>query len=269
MSKRKSVLEKYGITEKQLSDMLTRDKPQSAGLIQKYFSGNRLKFAIVSDTHLCSKHERLDALKTFYKICKQQGIVDVYHAGDVITGQKLFRGMEYEVHTIGVDNQVNYCVRNYPHVSGITTHFITGNHDLSYYKDLGIDVGQHIASQRSDMAYLGQWQADVKYNNVIIRLIHPDKGNAYAYSYHTQKIVEQIQSGHKPHIMVFGHWHISLYFLYRNIHTLNAGCFEDQTPYLLRKGINPIIGGWIIKVKTAHDDKQSIIAFEPQFIPFY
>ena len=133
-------------------------------------------------------------------------------------------------------------------------------HDLSYYKDLGVDVGIQIASQRKDMKYLGQWQADVLIENIRVRLLHPDRGNAYAISYYAQKITEQIQSGKKPQIIFFGHWHSAIYFLYRNIHIFCSGCYEDQTPYLMRKGINPVIGGWIIKIKKANDKNNSIIS---------
>ena len=267
--KEEKIWQEYGLTEKQMRDLLVKQQPTTKATIQKYFTGNKVKFAVVSDTHLCSNYERLDALNTFYKLCKRQGITDIYHAGDIITGQKLFRGMEYEIHTIGVDNQVKYCVQNYPYQKGITTHFITGNHCLSYYKDLGIDVGTQIADRRADMKYLGQWQADVMFNDIRVRLLHPDRGNAYALSYHAQKIVEQIQSGKKPQIIFFGHWHTSIYFLYRNIHIFCAGAFEDQTPYLMRKGINPVIGGWIITVKTTKDKRNSVTSINPQFIPFY
>ncbi|MHA1304234.1 MAG: metallophosphoesterase family protein [Candidatus Heimdallarchaeaceae archaeon] len=266
---KKEILKEFGLTEKQLRNILIKQHKPTTATIDKYFGGNKFKFAVVSDTHLCSKYERLDALNTFYRLCKRQGITDVYHAGDLITGQKLFRGMEYEIHTIGVDNQVRYCIDNYPKVKGITTYFITGNHDLSYYKDLGIDVGNLISEKRPDMVYLGQWQTDIVLNGVRIRLLHPDKGGAYAVSYQAQKIAEQIQSGKKPQVIFFGHWHSSIYFLYRNIHIFCAGAFEDQTPYLMRKGINPILGGWIVTVKTTDDDRKSITSIVPQFVPFY
>lgn len=90
----------------------------------------------------------------------------------------------------------------------------------------------------------------------------------YALSYKPQKIAEQIPSGEKPHIMIFGHWHLCFYFFYRLIHILQAGCFQGQSTYLLRKGINPTIGGWIVRVEKANDKKNTILSITPTFIPF-
>ena len=140
---------------------------------------------------------------------------------------------------------------------------------MSFYKKSGVDIGTVIANQRPDMEYLGQYQADLTIDNLKIRLLHPDGGGAYAISYRLQKIAEQIVSGNKPHILVGGHTHTSLYFFYRNIHIISAGCFEGQTSFLLRKGINPAVGGWTVKVRIANDKKKSVVAITPSFIPFF
>jgi DNA polymerase II small subunit/DNA polymerase delta subunit B len=83
-----------------------------------------------------------------------------------------------------------------------------------------------------------------------------------------QKIAEQVPSGDKPHIMISGHFHTSLYFFYRLMHIFNAGCFEGQSTFLARKGINPAIGGWTVKVRLANDKKKTILSCTPSFIPF-
>jgi len=89
-----------------------------------------------------------------------------------------------------------------------------------------------------------------------------------ALSYKAQKISEQIPSGEKPHILVFGHWHTAHYFFYRLIHIFNAGCFEGQSTFLLRKGINPVIGGWVAEIRTGQDRKKTILSLRATFIPF-
>ena len=197
------------------------------------------------------------------------GIKSVLHAGDVVAGFGIYAGQENEVHTFGADAQAEYVVKNYPKIKGITTYFITGNHDLSFHKRSGVDIGQIITTKRPDMIYLGQYQGDVFLDGVRIRLIHPDGGGAYAISYKLQKIAEQIRSGDKPHILISGHAHTSMYFWYRNIHCLMAGCFEGQTTFLLRKGINPAIGGWIMEMRAAKDKKKSVVAIKPSWIPFF
>jgi hypothetical protein len=37
----------------------------------------------------------------------------------------------------------------------------------------------------------------------------------------------------------------------------------------MRKGISPVIGGWVVEVRTAKDEHNSIIAINPKFVPFY
>ena len=141
-------------------------------------------------------------------------------------------------------------------------------HDLSWWKRSGVDIGVLISAKRKDMVYLGQYSGEVVLSGIRIRLIHPDGGGAYAISYKMQKLIEQIPSGRKPHIFIAGHYHTALYFFYRNIHAFQAGCFEGQTTFLLRKGLNPAIGGWIIDVETNKDKRKAVLSLSPTFVPF-
>jgi predicted phosphodiesterase len=258
----------YGLTEKQLARILAgrRKKPQ---LINKQFTDDRIRFGVVSDTHLCSIYEKLDELYTFYAILEKEGIDTVLHAGDIVAGQGIYRGQENEIHTFGAKRQAEYVIKKYPQFGNIKTYFITGNHCLSYWKTNGIDIGDLIAEKRSDLIYLGQYAGTMNLGGVIINLLHPDGGTAYALSYRWQKIAEQIPSGQKPNILVGGHFHNAIYFFYRNIHIITGGCFEGQNSFLLRKGINPTIGGWTVDVRIADDNKNSAVAITPSFIPFF
>lgn len=121
------------------------------------------------------------------------------------------------------------------------------------------------------MKYLGLFQADVKMDGVkLIRLIHPDGGFPYALTYRGQQILSRgMVSGQKPRIMLIGHLHTMYSFLDRNVWCFGVASFEGQTSFLVRKGINPTIGGWIIKVKFGEDAKKSIISLTSEFIPFY
>ena len=256
-----------GISKEQLKKILA-GRPASPKIIRKNISDKTFTFGMISDTHLCSRLERLDELHTFYEICRKEEIMNVIHCGDIVDGWGMFRGQENEVHTFGARNQAEYVIKHYPLVKGITTYFITGNHDCSWWNKSGVDIGELVADKRKDMIYMGQYQGDITLGDVKIRMLHPDGFVAYALSYRGQKISEQIPSGHKPHILVLGHFHTTLYFFYRLIHIFQVGCFQDQSPFLLRKGINPVIGGWTIKVRVAEDRKKTILSLTPTFIPF-
>jgi len=263
------LLQEYGISAKQLERVLNRNRMKSSSKKSvEREEGDRFSFAVVSDTHFCSTEAKEEELKIFYEEVKKRKITTVLNAGDLIAGMFMYTGQEFEIHTFGAKNQAEYLIKNYPRVKGVTTYFINGNHDLSFYKKAGIDVGELISEKRDDMIYLGQYQGDVELSGVKIRLLHPDSGNAYAISYKIQKIVEQIPSSRKPHILICGHYHTALYFFYRNIHCFNAGCFEGQSTFLMRKGINPVIGGWIIDVEVSGDSKKTLLSVAPTFIPF-
>jgi len=261
-------LKELGISDVQLK-RITNGKKARPKILDYQMTDQHFRFATMADNHFCSIHEKMDELHTFYDICRKEGIKIVFNSGDLVAGWGIYRGQENEVHTFGAKNQAQYVINNYPKVKGITTYFITGNHDLSWWNKSGVDIGDIIVKERKDMIYLGQYQGDVIIDGIKVRLSHPDGGGAYALSYKAQKIAEQIPSGSKPHILLFGHWHTAHYFFYRNIHIINCGCFESQSTFLMRKGINPIIGGWIVSARVSKDRKKSLVAFKPAFIPFF
>ena len=262
------ILNEFGLTEAQLRRILAGEhtKPQ---IIKQAITDKEFEFGVISDTHLCSRYEALNELHTYYSICKKTGVRHIVHAGDLIDGGMSHAGWENEIHTFGTDNQVAYTIKNYPKVEGITTYFITGSHDYSFWKRSGVDVGKLISRERPDLVYLGMIRGDVEINGIKIRLIHPSGGVPYSKSYRAQKIAENIPSGQKPHILVIGHLHYAIYLFYRNMHILHSGCFQHQTPYLMEKSLNPDIGGWTIRIRIAKDKHKSVVAIIPCWIPFF
>ena len=76
-----------------------------------------------------------------------------------------------------------------------------------------------------------------------------------------------MESDSKPNILAIGHYHKAEYLFYRNVHCLQTGCFQGQTPYTRGKGISVHMGGWIV---TIHVDKNGTITrFGSEFIPYY
>lgn len=227
-----------------------------------------LRFAIMGDTQLGSKYAQITYLHEFYDICEREGIKDVYHTGDITEGLKMRPGHEYEVYAVSADEMRDDVVKNYPKRDGITTHFITGNHDASIYKHIGYDIGQAIAEKRPDMKYLGRDCAVINLTpNCTLELRHPWDGTAYALSYKLQKMIEAMESDSKPNILAVGHYHKAEYLFYRNVHALQTACFQGQTPFTRGKGISVHLGGWIVTVKV--DENGTIKSFAPELIPYY
>lgn len=227
-----------------------------------------LRFAIMGDTQIGSKYAQLTYLHQFYDLCEKEGITSVYHTGDITDGLKMRPGHEYELYEISADEMRDDVAANYPRRKDITTYFITGNHDASLYKHVGYDIGQAIANLRSDLVYLGRDCAVVNLTpNCTLELRHPWDGTAYALSYKIQKMIEAMESDSKPNILAVGHYHKAEYLFYRNVHALQTGCFQGQTPFTRGKGISIHIGGWLVTATV--DENGYIQRFAPEFIPFY
>lgn len=233
------------------------------------WDGNEvLRFAIMGDTQIGSKYAQLSYLHDFYELCNREGIKNVYHTGDITDGLKMRVGHEYELYEVSADEMRDDVVKNYPKFDGITTHFITGNHDASIYKHVGYDIGQAIANLRPDMKYLGRDCAVVNLTpKCTLELRHPWDGTAYALSYKMQKMIEAMESDSKPNILAVGHYHKAEYIFYRNVHALQSGCFQGQTPFTRGKGISVHMGGWLVTIYV--DSNGYIQRFAPEFIPFY
>jgi predicted phosphodiesterase len=228
------------------------------------FDGNSVKFAVVSDTHLGSKYQNITYLKKFYAYAKQTGCQFVLHAGDIVDGNGVYKGQEFETFLHGFDETVQYAVKNYP--NGLPTYFITGNHCLSWFNKGGADIGEAIAKRRPDLIYLGQYGAYVMINKVKVYIMHPLGSPAYALSYKIQKLIEGFSSENKPNVLIVGHYHSSFQALVRNVFCMHPASFQGQSPFLRRLAIFPVIGGYIIEMGI---DKKGISSFKTEFIPFY
>ena len=227
-----------------------------------------IKIAIMGDTQIGSKYTQLTYLHEFYNLCEKEGVKDVYHTGDITDGLKMRVGHEYELYRVSADDMRDDVIKNYPKKDGITTHFISGNHDASIYKQVGYDICQAIANARPDMKYLGRDCAVVNLTpNCTLELRHPWDGTAYALSYKPQKMIESMESDSKPNILAIGHYHKAEYLFYRNVHCLQTACFQAQTPFTRGKGISTHLGGWIVKIRV--DSEGTIQSFAPEFVPFY
>lgn len=241
----------------------------SENKIEQPWKGDKIiRFGLMGDTQINSKYTQITHLHKFYDICQSEGIDTVYHTGDIDEGEQMRTGHQYECYEQGADDHVKEIVKVYPNREGITTYFITGNHDASIIKRCGYDIGYPIAAKRDDMAYLGQSGALINLTpNCTLELRHPIDGTAYALSYKLQKMVESMSGGEKPNILAVGHYHKSEYFFYRNVHCFQTGAFQAQTPFMKGKGISAFIGGWIVEVHVSDDG--TITRLKQEYIPFY
>lgn len=226
------------------------------------------KVGIVSDTHLGSQMQQITLLHETYKIFQKEKIDKVFHCGDVVEGTgRQFYGQLYEMFLHGGDVLVDYTIKNYPKIPGITTYLIGGSHDYSYFKENGIDVLKKIAEERKDIKYLGMFGAYVNIGKVSFYLMHGDGSVAYARSYKMQKIIEQFPADKKPNVLLLGHYHVTNVLpQYRNVLGIQAPCYQTQTTYLRAKGLAPDIGFYILEVIP---DVKGVAHFRVDYWPLY
>jgi hypothetical protein len=190
----------------------------------------------------------------------------VLNAGDITDGYGMRKGQEFTVFKHGADQQVRYVVDNYPKYHGIETWFITGNHDHSFIKSAGYDIGKVIARERADMKYLGANNARLYPTpNCSIELNHGMDGGSYALSYAIQKCIEAMPENDLPNVFINGHHHKAIYVYYRGVHCLEAATTQAQTDWMRGKRLPAHVGAWIITVHV--DDDGFISEFENKLLP--
>jgi hypothetical protein len=234
---------------------ITRDTATERTLTLSDQPEGRVRFAICSDTHLGHRKQQLTYLHDFYAKAREWRAEFMLHGGDLVDGQNMHRDQQYELFRHGVESQARYAVDNLPVLrsgrkSVLPTFAIGGNHDGSGWNDAGANVLGRVADKRDDFNFLGAPVATFHYGPLRIRLVHPDGGVSYARSYRLQKSVEQLPADDKPHMMLFGHWHVASHLpAYRNVEAFQVPCFQAQTAYMARKMLAPVIGGILFEAE--------------------
>lgn len=230
------------------------------------FTAEHIDLCLISDTHLCSKYDRLDILNYIYEKAEKKGIKHILHSGDFTDGLKSGRPEQlYELKEISYQGQVDYCIDRYPKSNSIKTYVIQGNHDDWWYKTTGCEIVKSIAQQREDIIYLGSDCADLKIGKLRIRLFH-GLGNAYAKSYKIQKYLDAIPGDEMPHILQTGHIHQSFYMKQDNTHCFQTSCLQDQTPYVRSIGLANDKSCWWVGIDMDH--KGNIVRIQQELESF-
>jgi hypothetical protein len=235
-----------------------------------------IPMGFIADTHLGSKYERLDVLESLYDRFAEYGVQDVYHGGNWIEGEARFNRQDIVAHGIG--GQVAYFCRNYPARPGIKTHIISGDdHEGWYVQREGVNIGKLMEStakdefKRHDLIDLGYIERDIELTqaggSAVLRVAHLGGGSTYAHSYTAQKYVESLQGGEKPKIVLAGHYHKFSYNYPREVHVIQPGCTEDQTPFMRKRKIQAMVGGCVAWV--TQNELGIVTSFKLEWLPYY
>lgn len=227
-----------------------------------------LKLCLISDTHLCSRYDRIDILNYIYEKAYKNNVKHILHSGDFTDGNNMRKRPEHalELRELSYDGQVDYCVEKYPKEYGINTYVISGNHDDWWYKLNGSEIIKAIAKQRDDIIYLGSDYADLKLGKISVRLFHGKGSLSYARSYKTQKYLDSIDTESRPQILQTGHIHQSFYMKQGKTHCFQTSCLEDLTPYCKSQGFASDKSCWWLDIES--DNKGNIFNIDMELETF-
>jgi predicted phosphodiesterase len=209
--------------------------------------GERVRIAIISDTHLGSKHQQVSLLREFCAYAKSLKVNAVLHGGDVTDGPpQMHPGHLHNLFLQTYDAQRTYAIDNLPQTS-VPTYAISGNHDESWLKNNAGPIVEDICHARG-WEFVGQSAGYIRFGDVLVYLHHPHDGGSYALSYKLQKKIEALSPESKPHIFLAGNYHKATHLpAYRNCDGFLLPAFQSQTPFMVSKGLPSIVGGVILE----------------------
>ena len=239
---------------------------------------SKVKFGVISDTHINSQYSDWGILSTIYDKFEQEKVQAVFHCGNLTAGETVYPGQSDDLRCFGWEETIKIVKKEYPEIKDVKTYFITGKHDSNYTKKINgeIDIGREINNVRPDLVYISMqgggcklWVGDIKVGkNTLIKLVHPNMAAPYAISYPAQKIVDSIEGGKKPQILLFGGFQKYDWIIYRDIEVIQAGTIQHQTPYMLSKKWFGSLVGLIVDAEL-QENGALVKRLTVSEIPFY
>jgi len=235
--------------------------------ISSVFGGERLEFAVVSDTHIGNKMSDIKSLHKFYDIVADRGINTVFHVGDLTDGYYTQRPTSVlEQDAVGYANQLRLFVQRYPQRGGVTTYAITGNHDYTHMRNGLANIGEEIADKRDDIVYLGHNFGKLMLRKgVNVSLIHPTDGAGEGLSDKIRRVIER-NPHRRAEIILIGHFHKWMHEKYMGSYGYLVPSFEKKTPFMDDNNLTTEVGGVIFTVYT--DKKGKIVTIGTEFYDF-
>ena len=237
-----------------------------------------VKIMLISDTRFGSIYQQTTILNNLYSKASRLGVKHVFLTGDVVEG--IYTGAKSifntTLHKFGYEDQAQLVADCFPRVDGITTYFLTGEHDLSFLKTKEkVDIGKIIESKREDMIYLGQSRRKVqiieegKNGQISLFLQHAKGSVPYTVSYKPQQMINSLRNEDKTDILVTSHFGAADSFLRRGVRSIQVPTVVKTTPEM-RSASTPVyntIGGWIVDLEK--DSRGNLKNTKQIWIPYY
>jgi len=233
-----------------------------------------LQFGLCGDTHYVNNFCDEDAISRYYSNLWNDGIRNVFHAGDMWDGctgyNEVYRGQIHDVPFLGYDRSLEYVKEKYPKREGMATRFISGNHEGRILEKEGVNFGSDLASVRDDLIYLQPYYARLKLSDnppLLLDLVHLGGGIPYTVGYSIQKYIRRIPPLSRANIFGFGHTHHHEHVSAEgDDESFLVGGFQESNEFTVRKGMGSTIGGWKVRIKLSDNSPNPIERCEATFI---
>lgn len=257
------IKDKYSVAElKAIASGTLPGKISSPKLI---YTNNYIKIGFITDTHFGSKYFNEGWYDSALNEFERQNVDLILHTGDIVDGMDMSKhGHIYELTHLGFDEQLEYAKFQLSKTSK-QIYVIDGNHDRWFVKAAGANPVKQLGNILENVTYLGSDWGTLPINDITVMLWHGEDGNSYAISYRVQKIIESLQGGEKPNLLLCGHTHKYTQLFDRNIHIISGGCLQRQTPHLRSKRIQVHPCFHIIELELDSGIKQ----IRTSLFPFY
>lgn len=216
-----------------------------------HFSTHLIRFGYFSDPHIGAREFDWLLWRKMAAFFREVGVKIVYSPGDIVEGMSGRPGQIYDLEAIGFQAQVKLAAKAIDMLKGMEVYSILGNHDLWFKDKAGVDasVGVELAQRCPHFHHLGDWEADVVLaKGVTMKLFHSNDGTAYATSYKLQKLIESLEGGKKPALILSGHYHKQLAMFSRNVWGFECGTLCGQTQWMRGKKIAAHKGFGVIEL---------------------
>lgn len=261
--------DKLSPNELKLIKQSMRGSPQTSTFDHSMFYGERICFGYYSDPHVGEKHFKEPLWRAMIDYFAKHRIKQVYCPGDNLEGMSGRPGHIYELSHIGATAQLEYAASLFRLAPNIHFNVTDGNHD-QWFKEKnngGLVAGRQLQAMCPNVHFLGEWEARVMIHpKVELMLFHANDGTAYADSYKLQKLIESLEGGKKPNIILSGHYHKQIAIFRRNVFGFECGTLCGQTRFMRGKKLQAHVGFGIIEVWAG---ERGVERLRHEFFPYY
>ena len=221
--------------------------------------GENKKIAAIADTRCGSKDEQFRVLNDMFLKFHSEGITDVFVIGNVLEGRytpSIYSKYGKSLITNDGYSQANHFIENFPHVDGINTYIISGDRDHSFSKQL--NVGEYIASRRSDITYLGPISCDIQFNKVSVRMEQLKNVKAYTTSYPIETYIRSMtKSEYEKYdiLMLGGEMNFQYFPQKKGMQAFSIGSVVSRTPQMKRDQKSNTIGAYTFEIEFTKEGK--------------